>query len=61
MCFTLFILFILYPILGGLIYYVHFVNKTENEKIYAKANAVLIGIFLYITIGLLFTVGEFYI
>lgn len=34
-------------IIGGIIYYIHFINTTEKNKTYAKVNSVLIAVFVY--------------
>ncbi len=50
-------IYIVNAILGGVIYYIHFINATEKDKIYAKINAVLIAIFVWCCIG---SIGSFF-
>ncbi|AMJ41066.1 hypothetical protein SDC9_157019 [bioreactor metagenome] len=44
-------IYIFNAILGGVIYYIHYINTIEKEKVYAKVNAVLIAIFIWCCIG----------
>lgn len=44
-------------ILGGIIYYIHFINTTEKEKIYAKVNSVLVVVFIWLSLG---NIGSFF-